>query len=158
NAAAIKAQAKDVAESLLGKLPVLYASSVLEPVAVRSQQQLNENAKQICHVNAFSEMNHNEIVGWVNPEKILKEVTVVLLRSSYDHERVQKRMDLCKPIFQEKANDVLEVRAQGQSLLAQMFYFIHLFDWVSLYLADLNGVDPNPVKVIDHLKNALAKA
>ncbi|MDX5345731.1 MAG: bifunctional phosphoglucose/phosphomannose isomerase, partial [Hymenobacteraceae bacterium] len=103
-------------------------------------------------------MNHNEIVGWVNPEKILKEVTVVLLRSSYDHERVQKRMDLCKPIFQEKANDVLEVRAQGQSLLAQMFYFIHLFDWVSLYLADLNGVDPNPVKVIDHLKNALAKA
>jgi glucose/mannose-6-phosphate isomerase len=38
-----------------------------------------------------------------------------------------------------------------------MFSLVHLGDWVSFYLAILNGQDPMPVAVIDHLKSELAK-
>jgi glucose/mannose-6-phosphate isomerase len=38
-----------------------------------------------------------------------------------------------------------------------MFSVVQLGDWVSLYLAILNQKDPEPVEVIDYLKNELAK-
>jgi glucose/mannose-6-phosphate isomerase len=47
--------------------------------------------------------------------------------------------------------------SQGDSLLARMFSLIHLGDWVSYYLAVLNGVDPMPVPVIENLKKELEK-
>jgi glucose/mannose-6-phosphate isomerase len=38
-----------------------------------------------------------------------------------------------------------------------MFSLIYLGDWVSYYLALMNGVDPTPVRVIDYLKRELSK-
>ncbi len=38
-----------------------------------------------------------------------------------------------------------------------MFSLVQLGDWVSLYLAAANGVDPMPVTAIDRLKKALAE-
>jgi glucose/mannose-6-phosphate isomerase len=38
-----------------------------------------------------------------------------------------------------------------------MFSLIYLGDWMSFYLAILNGIDPTPVRVIDYLKSELAK-
>ena len=48
-----------------------------------------------------------------------------------------------------------EVWSEGDSLLARVLSVIYLGDYVSLYLAYLNGVDPMPVRVIDYLKNKL---
>jgi glucose/mannose-6-phosphate isomerase len=38
-----------------------------------------------------------------------------------------------------------------------MFSLIALSDWVSFYLAIMNGIDPTPVRVIDYLKRELSK-
>ncbi len=66
-------------------------------------------------------------------------------------------MDICRDIFGDHAESVVEVTADGDSHLAQLFFLIHLGDWVSLYLAELNEEDPTPVEVIDLLKGELAK-
>ena len=71
-------------------------------MAVRFQNQINENAKQMAHVNTFPEMNHNEIVGWRFPENILQQSQVIYLYSDHDHERVEKRMEICREIFENK--------------------------------------------------------
>ncbi|MEK9135578.1 MAG: SIS domain-containing protein [Bacteroidota bacterium] len=47
--------------------------------------------------------------------------------------------------------------SEGTSLLARIFSLVYLGDWVSFYLALLHNVDPTPVKVIDYLKDELAK-
>lgn len=154
----IKEQAQGIAAKLHDKLPILYADGRFEPVAIRSQQQINENSKQFCHVNFFPEMNHNELVGWVFPEKIISQSVVMFLKSDLNHPRVELRMQLCKPIFEQKAHEVLDIESKGKSFIEQAFYLIHLFDWISVYLADANNIDPNPVKVIDYLKSELAKA
>lgn len=153
----IKVQASALANNFHNKLPVLYVSNGLEPVAVRFQHQLNENAKQLCHVNVFPEMNHNEIVGWQHPESIYEQLSVLLIRTAYDHPRVRLRMDLSKKIFEDKVQDVVEIEAQGATYLEQALYLIHLFDWVSVYLAELNNVDPNTIGNIDYLKGELSK-
>jgi glucose/mannose-6-phosphate isomerase len=46
----------------------------------------------------------------------------------------------------------------GESALARMFSLAYVGDFVSFYLAILNGIDPTPVRMIDYLKKELAKA
>jgi len=154
----IKVQASALASAFHGKLPVLYAGSTFKPVAQRLQQQLNENAKQLAHVNVFPEMNHNELEGWRYPEQLLSQLAVLLIYTSYDHQRVRQRMHISTPVLKEKVGDVMTIEAAGATFLEQAFYLIHLFDWVSVYLAELNDVDPNITDTINDLKDKLSKA
>src|SRR3954466_3247318 len=105
---AIQSEAELIAKKLKGKLPFIYCDGRLEAMATRFQQQLNENAKQIAHVNTFPEMNHNEIVGWRFPELVLQQVQVVYLYSDHDHERVEKRLEICRDIFEKRSNPIID--------------------------------------------------
>jgi glucose/mannose-6-phosphate isomerase len=102
-------------------------------------------------------MNHNELVGWSRLPELMKQTHVVFLRDRRTHTRVAVREEITKNIVSQYAGAVSEVWAEGRSLLARMLYLVHFGDWVSYYLAILNGEDPTPVKVIDYLKGELAK-
>ena len=154
---AIQAEAELIAKKLKGRLPIIYCDGRLHAMAVRFQNQLNENAKQIAHVNTFPEMNHNEIVGWRFPEAILQQAQVIYLYSDHDHDRVEKRMDICREIFEKRSRPIVDIIAEGASLLEQYYYLIHLTDWVSYFLAKENQIDPDPVEAIVFLKEELAK-
>lgn len=148
-------KAKAIAQKLNGKLPIIYAASDFEGVAVRVRQQLNENSKMLCWHHAIPEMNHNELVGWrdKDPNKV-----VLLLRNDDDYERVKLRMEINKKIFKKYTPNLIELYSKGGSYWEKVFYFIHLTDWVSVILADLHHVDATEVKVIDFLKGQLAKS
>jgi glucose/mannose-6-phosphate isomerase len=154
---AIQSEAELIAKKLRGKLPIIYCDERLRAMATRFQNQINENAKQLAHVNTFPEMNHNEIVGWQFPENILQQAQVIYLYSDHDHERVEKRMEICRPIFEKKSNPIIDIVAEGASLLEQYYYLIHLTDWISYYLAKENGVESNTIEAVDYLKEELGK-
>ncbi len=101
-------------------------------------------------------MNHNELVGWVYPDDVLKKIGVILLRDKGDHPQVQRRFDLTRELIENKAGVLHEVWTEGETLLARLMSVIYLGDFVSLYLSYLNGIDPNPVQVIDYLKRRLS--
>lgn len=151
-----KNQAKMIARSLHGRLVAIYGSSgILDPVAVRWRGQLEENAKNLAFHHLLPEMNHNELVGWEIPAQLLQQVAVVLLRDQGDHPQVQRRFDFTRDLVTRKAGLVHEVWTSGETPLARMFSLICLGDFVSLYLAWLNAVDPTPVPVIETLKRHL---
>jgi glucose/mannose-6-phosphate isomerase len=151
--------AKQLAVKLYGSIPLIYAANHhFDAIALRWKGQMCENAKLIAYSNVLPELNHNEIVGWEFPPKLLSSLSVVILRDAGDYARVQKRMEITKEIIRTKAKEVIEVRTQGNSLLARIFSAVHLGDYVSFYLANLNAVDPTPVAVIDYLKNQLKDA
>jgi glucose/mannose-6-phosphate isomerase len=154
---AIQTEAEIVAKKLKGKFPIIYCDSRLQAMALRFQQQLNENSKVLAHVNTFPEMNHNELVGWRFPETLLPSIQVMYLYSDHDHERVEKRMEICREIFEKKSNNIIDVIGEGASLLEQYYYLIHLTDWISFYLAKENGVEADPIEMIDYLKSELDK-
>jgi len=141
----IQSEAELIAKKLKGKLPVIYCDARLQAMALRFQQQINENAKQLAHINTFPEMNHNELVGWGGPEALMPMLQVIYMYSDHDHERVEKRMEICRDIFEKKSNPIIDVIGEGASLLEQYYYLIHLTDWISYFLARENGVDPDPV-------------
>jgi glucose/mannose-6-phosphate isomerase len=154
---AIQSEAELIAKKLKGKLPIIYCDERLKAMATRFQNQLNENAKQLAHFNTFPEMNHNEIAGWQFPEAILQHAQVIYLYSDHDHERVEKRMEICRPVFEKRSHPIIDIVAEGASLLEQYYYLIHLTDWISYYLAKENGVESAPIEAIDHLKEELSK-
>ncbi len=143
--------------SLHGKIAAIYASSaIMEGAAFRWRSQIAENSKNLAFHHVLPEMNHNELVGWMFPAEVLKQVCVVLIRDQGDHPQVQRRFDLTRELIAGKAGSLHEVWSQGDSLLARVLSITYLGDFVSLYLAYLNKVDPTPVQVIDYLKRKLS--
>ena len=149
----IKAEAADIAKKLHHKITVIYTLGTCEGVAVRFRQQINENSKMLCWHHTFPEMNHNELVGWTTPNQ---DLAVVTFHTSFDNKRTQKRYAFCKPLFESLSSGVTDIHAKGQSKLEQFFYLINLGDWISCYLADLKGIDPVEVNIIDKLKKELS--
>jgi glucose/mannose-6-phosphate isomerase len=155
---AIQVEAELIARKLKGKLPIIYCDARLHAMATRFQQQLNENSKHLAHVNVFPEMNHNELTGWQHPEAILPLLQVIYLYSDHDHERIEKRMEICRSIFEGKSNPIIDIVAEGASLLEQYYYLLHLTDWISYCLARENGVEPDPSETRLYLKQELDKS
>ena len=153
-----KNEAKKLATKLHGKLPIIYAScDHFDAVSTRWKGQFCENAKMLAFNNMFPEFNHNELVGWKVLSDYRDDLIVVILRDKEDHPRIQRRMEIVKDIIEKREVEVIETESCGENLLSRMFSLIQLGDFTSFYLAVLNKEDPTPVKVIDYLKNELAK-
>ncbi len=150
----IQLEAQKVAEKLHCKTPVIYSLGTTEGIAIRFRQQLNENSKLLCWHHVIPEMNHNELVGWTEKND---KLAVCILRTDFDHPRNVMRLEINKQIISKCTPNLIEICGHGSTPLIQMLYLIHLTDWVSCYLADLQNIDPVEVKVIDFLKNELSK-
>jgi glucose/mannose-6-phosphate isomerase len=152
-------EALTLAEDLYEALPIVYSdSTVMAPVHTRWLTQIEENAQTLAYGNTFSEMNHNEIVGWDQIAHLTGRLSVVFLRDRDDHPKVQKRMEIVEDLIADQAASINVLETRGESRLTRMFSLIQLGDWVSFYLTMLNGVDPSPVAKIDLLKRRLADA
>jgi len=150
--------AKAVAAKLYNKFTVIYSPSVhFDFCSIRMRAQIAENSKALASSHVFPEMNHNEIVGWVNPKKLFKDFVVVMLRDKGVHPRVSLRMDITRDILKKEGVKVIEIRSRGEGLLSRIFSLCYTGDFISYYLAVLYGIDPTPVERVAYLKNELAK-
>lgn len=144
-----------IAEKLHGHLAVLYSNSKLLPATTRWKTQIAENSKSFAFINVLPEMNHNEIMSWRYPEWFIKKCIPILITSDNEHPRIQLRFEVIREVILKVQQDILEIRAEGQNLLEEIFYLIILGDWVSFYLALLNNSNPTEINEIDLLKKRL---
>ncbi|MEK7096298.1 MAG: bifunctional phosphoglucose/phosphomannose isomerase, partial [Patescibacteria group bacterium] len=146
--------AKKLAEELAGKSIVIYAGPLLAPVAYKWKINFNENAKNVAWWNQYPEFNHNEMIGW-SSHPIEKIYAVVDLRSSLEHPRVQKRFEVTEKLLSGRRPAPNIVQVQGETILEQLLWAIAYGDFVSIYLALLNNVNPAPVDLVEKFKKAL---
>jgi glucose/mannose-6-phosphate isomerase len=149
--------AKALAQALVGRLPAIYGSGFLAPVANRWKTQFNENAKQWSLFEVLPELNHNAVVGLGIPAEIRDRVTVITLRSRLEDTRMRARWNATEDLLEREGVVTASFQGSGDSPLAQMLSLILLGDYTSLYLGLLNDVDPTPVEPIAFLKRQLAK-
>jgi glucose/mannose-6-phosphate isomerase len=150
----IQKKAETIASSLQQKSVAIYTVTGMEGMAIRFRQQLNENSKILCWHHVIPEMTHNEIVGWRTQHP---ELAVVFCYADDTFSKNLKRLKVLKKVVQPYVTDVIDIKVKGQSYWDKLFYFIHLTDWISVYLAELNQQDAVEVKVIDRLKREMAK-
>lgn len=148
--------AKQLAQELMGKSVVVYSGPKLFPVANKFKICLNENAKNVAWVNQYPEFNHNEFIGW-SSHPVDKPYAVVEIRSNMEHERVQKRFKVSEKLLSGKRPAPEVIEPQGDTLIKQQLWAANFGDFVSLYVAILNGLNPTPVDLVEKLKEELVK-
>ncbi len=146
--------AKALAKDLAGTSVVVYAGPLLAPAAYKWKISINENAKNVAWAGYYPEFNHNEFIGWSGlPHD--KPYSVIDLRSNLEHPQIQKRFEVSARLLSGKRPAPKVVEAQGQTLLQQLLWTVAYGDFVSLYLALINGVDPAPVELVERLKKEI---
>jgi glucose/mannose-6-phosphate isomerase len=146
--------AKQIAQELMGKTVIMYGGPLLFPAANKWKICMNENAKNTAWVYQYPEFNHNEFIGW-SSHPVDKPFAVVEIRSNLEHPRVQKRFEVSERLLSGKRPAPIVITPQGETLLQQLVWAITMGDFVSIYLALLNGVNPTPVDLVEKFKIAL---
>jgi glucose/mannose-6-phosphate isomerase len=152
--AAEDSQAKAIAHSLRGAVPVVHGSGPTAAVARRWGTQINENAKAAAFWSELPEADHNEICAWERGRDTAPLVGVFLVDPD-QHPRVHSRIAMTAAEVERAGAPVIRVDARGDSRLERVLSLVLLGDLVSVYLAVLEGVDPTPVEPIERFKAAL---
>ena len=146
---------KSLASNICGTVPVVYGFEVYRAVVQRFKTQFNENSKLPAKWEVFSELNHNEIVGWEDQGKLTKNFSALIIRDKAEPAEIRSRIEITKKLMQPAVSNMFEVWTQGETKMAKMLSTICIGDFTSVYLAILRKIDPTPVKTIDLLKKQM---
>ena len=149
--------AKQLAWSLLDRLPVIEGSGFMAAVARRWKTQINENANSAAAAEELPEATHNTVVGYEQPETMRDHEYVVFLASDADLPRNRERMRLSIELLKASSIDHQRVSFDGTGRLAQACAAISLGDYVSFYLALLYGVDPSRTEALTLVKTTMSE-
>jgi len=151
-------RAEVTAEKLSGRIPVIYSIAGLNDAAGRRfKGQLNENSKVHAWASEYPEMNHNEIVGWESESGPGSEYIVINISDREMNGRIAKRMNVINFLLSERKIDILTVEGRGGSFKERLIECVYFCDWVSYYLAIINGKDPAEIDYIHYLKKKMSE-
>ncbi|MGB4238065.1 MAG: bifunctional phosphoglucose/phosphomannose isomerase [Candidatus Hydrothermia bacterium] len=147
----------DIASKFYKRIPAIYTSSTLYPIALRWKAQINENAKAFCHTMEFPEMNHNEINGIKNPNIRCEAIWALFIQDAEDNPRIKLRFKITKDLIEESIQGYTFLDSFGSNFIERLFYLIYLGDYVSYYLAKFYNEDPVQIPRITELKRRLSE-
>lgn len=151
-----KNYAKQLALLAVGKTPVFYGGEVTSSAAYKWKISWNENAKNVAFWNQYPEFNHNEFMGWTS-HPIEKPFVIFDLVSQSESPRILKRFEISDRLLSGQRPKAITIDVKGETILQQLLWANILADFVSIYVAILNNVDPGPVPLITKLKDELSK-
>ena len=99
-------------------------------------------------------MCHNQLVGWIDGKRDMRTVPV-LLRPSTDTGMAKDIGNVVGDIFRDFKIDPVVIDLEGDSDLECVMKGMVMGDFVSYYMAILNGLDPTPVSSITEMKKRL---
>ncbi|MDD3498333.1 MAG: bifunctional phosphoglucose/phosphomannose isomerase [Candidatus Moranbacteria bacterium] len=143
---------KNIAHKLVGKTPVIYSSTYFKALALIWKIKINENSKTPAFWNFFPELNHNEMVGFTNPQA---DFFFIMLKDKDDHPQNIKRFEVMADLMRQKGIGTEIIDMKGDDLFEKVFSTLYLGDWVSYYLALNYGQDPTPVDMVEEFKGLI---
>jgi len=150
--------AKQIARKLHKKLPIIYTEDrYWDAVGLRLKGQICENAKTLAYTSALPEMNHNELVGWDMIDEYKDFLVAVFIMDESIHPKVRYRMEFVIDHIRKLGVETVIIKPESKELLAKILEIIQLSDFISYYMAILNNIDPEPIAIINDLKNRLSQ-
>ncbi len=147
--------AKREAGQLMGRTVYILGAGIFVEVARRWRAQIAANAKTWAAYEALPEADHHAIAGLEWPDGFASKVMALFLTGQADHPRNVQRVQLSQQAYMFAGCNTDIISARGSSPLAQMMSLVLLGDFVSVYLALLNGVDPAQASAVAEFKAAL---
>lgn len=151
-------QAKQLAFSILGRIPVFVGAEHLSGALHILQNQFNENSKSYAEYRLIPELNHHLLEGLAYPQTNDANLYFVLFNSRLYHERNQRRLEVTQQVIDGADIEQVSYLVQAESKLEQVFEVITLGAFANFYLAMLHGVNPALIETVDFFKAELSKA
>ncbi len=145
-------QARQMANKLLWKTPIVYTTDVLKSMSLISKIKLNENSKTPAFSHYIPELNHNEMCGrmWHTMHPYF-----IIFTSQFTHARNLRRIEIMKELFEKEGYSVQVVTPYWTTLEAEALRIYQFMDYVTYFLAEAQGIDPEPVQMVEDFKKML---
>ena len=145
--------ARELAEDYISKIPVICSYSNIQSIVFRWKTQFNENSKYVAFCTTMSEFVYSDLKGWVNGQRPSYSLTII----------VDDEQDVHENLFVSKLIGYLEdhkvkyklITLGGKSFAENMIRALMLGDYISMYMAEIQGIDPSTVPPITLLKTKL---
>jgi glucose/mannose-6-phosphate isomerase len=144
--------AKQMAEKLRDKLPVLIGPEERISVLRRFKNELNENSKMPAFYITSPECYHDDIEGLRALNTICSAQPVYLISRDQPPDQIRTRLKLFKLLGELGYPPILPFEGSGENLLSELLTAITFGDYVSVYLAILRGIDPTDLALIPNFR------
>lgn len=88
-----------IAKKIADAFPFFYTTTRFAPVALRAEQQLQENSRMQCHHHLIPEQNHNELLA---RQEMNDRVHVIWLKDEDAYVRNHVRMTLTEKVLKDR--------------------------------------------------------
>lgn len=132
-------------------IPLIYYPYGLQSAAIRFKNSLQENGKIHTISEDIIEACHNGIVAWERDSN----VQPILIQGFNDYIKTKERWTILKKYFKDNGINFTEIKSVKGSILSKIVNLIYFLDYVSIYYAIENRIDPTPVKSIEYIKKNL---
>lgn len=149
--------AKNLAEKLKNKTPVIVASEFLLGNGHVMANQINENAKCFAAYFELPELNHHLMEGLRNPASNRKNLALILINSGLYLPRNQKRYKILKTVLAKNKIKFFEYRPTAKTKFQQSWETLLFGSYLSFYLAMGYNLDPSPVPWVNFFKKELER-
>ncbi|MCE5323509.1 hypothetical protein LLG46_09385 [bacterium] len=147
--------AKRAAITLSGKLSVIFgATGYRSVVAERLKMQINSNAKSAACRSNFPDVIDGAISGWEHAGSGRDKVGFVFLTDAQDKSEIADQMSAAEKVLDGFTAINLEMK--GSTNIEKLLYGIYLADFISVYLAFLNQVDPTATEFANRIEADIA--
>jgi glucose/mannose-6-phosphate isomerase len=147
--------AKSLAESLIGKFPVLVASQHLTGSAHVVKNQLNESAKTMSVLFEIPELNHHLLEALAHPPQNKTLLKFLFFESDHYSDRIKKRYQLTKDVLDKNNIQHVSYQITSKDMTSEAFEVIALGGFLQYYLALNYKVDPLEIPWVDYFKEKL---
>lgn len=148
-----------LSRTLRNSVPVIYASARNAAVAYNWKIKMNETGKIPAFYNVFPELNHNEMTGFDltgTTEGLSRRFHFVFLADAADHPKNQRRMQVCRKLYEDRGLPVTEVPLLGDSTLEKIFSSLLVADWTALHLSKIYGTEAEQVPMVEEFKRLVS--
>lgn len=159
NIESLRGVGEELGKKLINKIPVIYSSLQNKALARIWKIKLNETSKIPAFFNTLPELNHNEMAGFDTKEKtasIMEKFHFVFLQNKDEDSRIAKRMGATKNILEQQGFSVDVLLVEGNTKTDRVFNSLIIADWLSLYLAEAYGNNPEEVPLVEKFKKIIS--
>jgi glucose/mannose-6-phosphate isomerase len=129
---------RHVYEKLGDKIPVIFCSPRLAPVAEYWKYQFNVTSKIPSFYNVFSDAAYSDLSGYA---KEFWDFYTVLLCDQEDNADIQKSMASAKKIIKNRGHGCTEILIKGTNLMTRMLSAVLIADRTALLLSDYYHIE-----------------
>lgn len=151
----LEKEGEKLAKSIVGRVPLIYASDYNGAIAYNWKIKFNETGKTPAFWSVLPEANHNEINGFGGKGKELNRFGCLLIKDDTDHPRVKKRMTVLSGIYKGLGIPFKSIALIGKTDTEKVFRSLVLGDWTAYYLAKLYGNEANAVPLVEKFKKLM---